>query len=163
MSLVSLGVLGIYTYVLYLCRQGRKKAGLAGLPMGEERRLRLSTLAFLLDLTISAYFSAATPFILKKGGLPFDRKNLPRPIFWFFAITGFVPTASMSLTVVGGWRWRNRIRGHRGWRLFHGLIALLAYFSWWLACSPLLAMGILGEKRTLELLKKSGWLERNSS
>ncbi len=154
MSLVSLGVLGVYSYVMFLCRRG------GGQLNGDQdrQRVRLSALAFGLDLAISAYFSAATPFILKKGGLLFDRKNLPRPVFWFFAVTGFVPTASMTLTVVGGWKWRERIRARRGWRRFHVAVAILAYLSWWLACSPLFAMGLLGEKRTVELLKKSGWL-----
>ena len=158
MSLVSLGVLGIYTYVLLLCRRGRRQS-LAEQQSQERRRLRLSSLAFALDLSISAYFSAATPLLLKKGGLPFDRQNLPRPVFWFFAVTGFVPTASMTLTVIGGWRWRERIRGQVGWRRFHRLVAWVAYFSWWLACAPVLLMGVLGERRTIDLLKKSGWLE----
>lgn len=155
MSLVSLVALSIYTYVLILCRRRRTTADSRE---NQEKRLRLSLLAFALDLTISAYFSAATPLILKKGGLPFDRKKLPRPLFWFFAITGFVPTASMTLTVIGGWKWREHIRHKPGWRLAHGIVAMLAYFSWWVACSPVLFMGLIGEKRTIELLKKSGWI-----
>ncbi|HEX2915993.1 MAG TPA: hypothetical protein VH186_34845 [Chloroflexia bacterium] len=155
MSLVSLFALGLYSYVLWLCYRPSRQRPLTD--RHERHRVSLSALAFALDLTISAYFGAATPLILKKGGLPFDRKNLPLPIFLFFAITGFVPTASMTVTVLGGWRWRDRIRHKENWRALHGRMALLAYFSWWLACAPVLLMGLIGERRTIELLKKSGW------
>jgi hypothetical protein len=154
MSLVSLFALGIYSYVLWLCRRAHRRAG-----HDERRRLKLASLAFALDLSVSAFFSAATPAILKKGGVPFDRKNLPRPIFWFFAVTGFVPTASMCLTVLGGWRWHKLIKDNPTARRWHIIIGWVAYLSWWVACSPLFVMGVLGEKRTVELLKKSKWLQ----
>ena len=159
MSLVSLLALAFYTYVLVLCYRSRRSM----LPLNakeERQRLQYSALAFGLDLAVSAYFGAATPLILKKGGLPFDRKNMPRPMFWFFAITGFVPTASMTLTVVGGRRWQKRIQAQPRWRKLHGVIALLAYFSWWLACAPVLLMGLIGEKRAIDLIRKTGWLDQ---
>ncbi len=158
MSLVSLFTLGLYTLVLVLCHRsrGRTRSTNGG---DEYQRLRIAMLALGLDLAISAFFGAATPLILKNGGLPFDRKNMPRPIFWFFAVTGFVPTASMLLTVLGGWRKFEQIRQRPGWRKLHGSVALLAYFSWWVACAPVLIMGLIGEERAIELLKKSGLLD----
>ncbi len=161
MSLVSLAALTLYTYVLRLCHH--QSQGVAGIPdlseVAEQRRVRFASSAFALDLIISAYFGAATPVLLEKGGLAFDRKRMPRPLFWFFAITGLVPTASMALTVIGGQRWRNRIKNQAGWRTFHGITGLIAYFSWWLACAPIFLMALLGEERTLQLLKQSGLLD----
>lgn len=160
MSLISLFALALYSYVLWLCRRQSRLA--TAFPMDEQverRRVRFAALAFGLDLVISAYFGAATPLLLEKGGLAFDRKRMPRSLFWFFAITGFVPTASMALTVIGGQRWRNQIKSHAGWRTFHGVTALVAYFSWWLACSPVFFMAVMGEERALELVKKSGMLD----
>ncbi len=160
MSLISLLGLGLYTYVLVLCLRRRRTN--TPLTEHEERRRRyFSGLAFALDLGVSAFFSAATPLILKNGGLQFDRKHLPRPLFWFFAISGFVPTASMTLTVLGGRRWQSRIRDNPRWRRWHGLVAVVAYFSWWIACSPVLVMAFLGEKRTIELIKKTQWLNQD--
>jgi len=163
MSLVSLLTLAIYSYVLAVCHhQSRQDNARPNQPKNvavEVRRLRFASLAFGLDLLISAYFGAATPLLLEKGGLAFDRKRLPRPLFWFFAITGLVPTASMALTIVGGRRWQARIKTHPGWRAFHGITALIAYFSWWLACAPIFFVVLVGEKRTLELLKKSKLLD----
>jgi uncharacterized membrane protein len=159
MSVVSLLALGFYTYVLWLCRRSRRLATPLS-PQEERRRIQYSALAFGLDLAVSAYFGAATPLILKKGGLPFDRKNMPRPMFWFFAITGFVPTASMTLTVVGGRRWQKLIRTQPRMRRLHGIIALLAYFSWWIACSPVLLIGLVGEKRAIEVIRKIDWLDK---
>ncbi len=156
MSVVSLFTLAIYSYVLNLCRRQSRNLELDG--KTEKRRIRFAAVAFGLDLVISAYFGAATPLLLKHGGLVFDRKRMPRPLFWFFAITGFVPTASMALTVIGGQRWRNQIKKHPAWRTFHGITALLAYFSWWLACAPVFFMALVGEERALEIIKKSGLL-----
>lgn len=154
MSLVSLLALSMYTYVLILCQRGGAKKGASLAAHEHARRVKLSTAAFSLDLAVSAYFSAATPAILEKGGVHFDRKDLPRPLFWFFAITGFVPTASMCLTVLGGWKWSNLIKQNANLRRLHKAIAWVAYLSWWVACSPLFLVGILGETRTIELLKR---------
>ena len=162
MSLVSLFTLGLYTYVLQLCqREAKRNAklrrdGQAVLPEHETRRVRLASCAFTLDLLVSAYFSAVTPLLLKQGGVAFNRKTMPRPLFWFFAVTGFVPTASMTFTVLAGRRWHTHIRHNRSWRVAHGLVALIAYFSWWLACAPLFLMALLGERRTLRLLQAIG-------
>lgn len=159
MSLVSLLTLGLYSYVLRLCQcEARRNAALrnAGqaVELGEAKhRARLALLAFALDLLISAYFSSVTPALLKQGGLAFNRKTMPRPLFWFFAITGFVPTATMTITVLGSRRWHERIRQNRVWRIAHALIALTAYFSWWLACAPVFIVVLLGERRTLSLLQ----------
>lgn len=164
MSLISLFALALYSYVLRLCRhQSRRATAFPGDERIERRRMRFAALAFGLDLIISAYFGAVTPVLLEKGGLAFDRKRMPRPLFWFFAITGFVPTASMALTVIGGRRWRNQIKSNPNWRNFHGITAMLAYFSWWLACSPVFFMALVGEERAIEILRKSGMLDYTSS
>lgn len=159
MSLLSLLTLGLYSYVLRLCqKEARRNArfrqlGQLALPLPESRRVRLASLAFGLDLLVSAYFSAITPVLLKQGGVAFNRQTLPRPLFWFFAVTGFVPTASMTFTVLTGRRWTARIQQKKVWRVAHGLVALLAYFSWWLACAPVFLVAVLGERRTMALLK----------
>jgi hypothetical protein len=155
MSLLSLFTLALYSYVLGLCQRQSRIAAKTADAEAERLRVRYASLAFAIDLLISAYFGVATPAIMKKSGLVFDRKQMPRPLFWFFAVTGFVPTASMALTVIGGQRWRARIRSNAGWRTFHGITALLAYFSWWLACSPLFFMALVGEKRAIEIIKKN--------
>jgi len=152
-SLVSLLALALYSYVLKLCRHRSRQKSLD--QKAEKCRVRFATLAFTLDMLVSVYFGAATPILLAKGGLVFNRKSLPRPLFWFFAITGLLPTASMALTVIGGQRWQKRIGANSRWRSFHAITGLIAYISWWIACSPILFIAIFGEKRTLELLKKS--------
>jgi len=155
MSLISLFALAIYSYVLWLCQRSARSSN----PAYAKSRVRMAVTAFGLDLLISAYFSAITPTLLERGGLHLDRKNMPRPLFWFFAITGFVPTASMSLTVVGGHYWGKRIREKRGWRSFHIVTALVAYFSWWIACAPVFVISVLGEEKVLEWAKRRGLLK----
>lgn len=163
MSLVSLLTLGLYSYVLRLCQcEARRNAALQAKGQDESEaeatseakyRARLALLAFTLDVLISAYFSSVTPALLKQGGLAFNRKTMPRPLFWFFAVTGFVPTATMTITVLGSRRWHERIHHNRAWRIAHAFIALTAYFSWWLACAPVFLVVLLGERRTLSLLR----------
>lgn len=160
MSLVSLLTLALYSYVLQLCQKEARhnarlrREGQLTVPVEASSRIRLALIAFAFDLLISAYFSTVTPILLKQGGLAFNRKTMPRPLFWFFAITGFVPTASMTVTVLCGKHWSERIRQKRAWRIFHGLTALVAYFSWWLACSPVFIIAVVGERRTLSILQK---------
>ncbi|NWJ48006.1 MAG: hypothetical protein HXX08_19295 [Chloroflexi bacterium] len=157
MSLLSLLTLAIYTYVLIDCkRAGRINASRR---LSDKRRFTLSAIAFGMDLAISAYFGAITPKLIKVGGLTYDVKNTPRPLFWFFAITGLVPTASMSLTVLGARRWHLRIRERKGWLIFHATVALVAYVFWWLACLPVFFISIVGEKRALKLAKRWGMIK----
>jgi hypothetical protein len=153
MSILSLVALAIYTYVLRLCRHYARPNSSPNQKQ-EEMRWRLAISAFSLDMLISLYFGAITPLLLKQSGLHFDRKSMPKPLFWFFTITGTFPTLTMTLTVVGGQRWQTKIRGNKMWRLFHIFTALLAYFSWWVACSPLFLISLLGEDRAIAIAKK---------
>jgi hypothetical protein len=159
MSILSLLALVIYTYVLGECQRAARKPGEHPTKARDRRRVRLAVFAFALDLSISAYFSAATPVLLERGGITLDRKNMSRPLFWFFAISGFVPTASMSLTVIGGRRWREQIRTKKNWRIFHGIVAFLAYFSWWIACAPVFFISLVGEKRAFAWAREKGLLK----
>ena len=138
MSVLSLLTLGLYSYVLKLC-QHEAKSNLQFPQTGSSatrRRVRLASTAFSLDLLISAYFSAVTPILLKECGVVLNRKTMPRPLFWFFAITGFVPTVSMTFTVLSGHFWHERIRQQKSLRLFHGLVAIVAYFPWSFGMRP---------------------------
>ena len=154
MSLLSLLTLGMYTYVLLLCRKAGRMPQKYNLD--NNTRLRLSIMAYSMDLSISAYFGAITQLLLKRGGFTYDRTNMPRPLFWFFAITGFLPTASMSLTVYSAHRWKKEISEKRNWRIFHGVMALVAYFSWWVCCAPVIYIGIVGDKRAIEWARQHG-------
>jgi hypothetical protein len=65
----------------------------------------------------------------------------------------------MSLTVLGGQRWRNSIRTKKSWRIFHGIVAFVAYFSWWIACAPVFFISMVGEKRALAWARQRGLLK----
>jgi hypothetical protein len=153
MSGLSLLALAVYTYVFRLCRHYANKTDTPNQTQ-EKLRWRLAISAFTLDLLVSLYFGAITPVLLKQGGLYFDRKNMPRPLFWFFTITGTFPTATMTLTVVGGQRWQAKIRHNKMWRIFHIITGVLAYISWWVACSPLFLISVLGEDKAIAWAKK---------
>ncbi|MEI7556412.1 hypothetical protein [Candidatus Chlorohelix sp.] len=157
MSLLSLLALAIYTYVLLDCKRAGRNT--AHKRLSDKRRFTLSAIAFGMDLTISAYFGAITPKLVKAGGLTYDVKNTPRPLFWFFAITGIVPTASMGLTVLGARRWYSRIQERKSWLVFHATVALVAYIFWWIACLPVFFISIVGEKRALKLAKRWGMIK----
>jgi hypothetical protein len=153
MSILSLVALAIYTYVFRLCHQYSTSTENPSHKQ-EKTRWKLAISAFSLDLLISLYFGAITPLLLKHSGLHFDRKSMPKPLFWFFAVTGALPTLSMTLTVIGGQRWQNKIRHKKTWRIFHIFTALLAYTSWWIACSPLFFISLLGEDKAIAIAKQ---------
>ena len=163
-SLLSLATLGIYSYVYLLCRKNRKRVARGLSPVAEGRRLWLARGAFALDLLISAYFSSVTPRLLASAQ-PFTMsqratwatrrqmvQTMPRPLFWFFAVTGLVPTVSMTATVIGGALAKERLRNDPAWRRLHAIVAAIAYVSWWVAIAPILAIGVVGEKRAIRWL-----------